>query len=568
MLRLLAIPLVLLGLLAVALLWSGEGSQGRADFAFVNRGDHVTLDLNNMSYLQDIRVANALWEGLYTLDPATLGPVLGTADHVGLSPDRRTYTFHIRPDAKWSNGDPVTAGDYLFEWRRMVESPKEYTYLYHYLKGAEAYEKAYADYAAAPLSHKPATPDFGTVGMAVNADGTLRVTLTNPVPFFPALLAFAPFFPMHEPSMAPFKRTDADTGTVTYDPTFTRPPNLVTNGPFRLASWAFKRRVRMDANPYYWDRQNVRCRTVDEVRADDPLAAYRLYEQGEVDWIADVDPDLAAPLLQRRRPDLHVFPAFGTYFYELNCQPKLADGSPNPLADVRVRQALAMSVQKPPIVDNVGRLDQPVTNDFIPPGAFPGYASPAGLPYDPARARQLLADAGYPGGHGFPRISILYDTAQTLHGDIATIVRRQWSTQLGINVDPNGEEHQQYAADLHHQQYTVARASWYGDYFDPSTFTDKYLSGSDNNAARWADPQYDATCGKAAAEPDPAKRLADFHDAEARLLDQAPIVPLYTYVNTYLYPSTVHGITPNAQGVVMFKAVWTDHGAAASAAMH
>ena len=563
MIRLAAIPLVLIALLAGSLYWSGEGRQGRADFAFVLKGDHITLDLNNMSYGVDIRLANAMWEGLYTLDPTTLRPVLATADDVKVNGDRTVYTFHIRPTARWSNGDPVTAGDFLFEWRRMLESPKEYSYLHtHYIEGAEAYEAAYADYAKAPEDHKPPAPDFGTVGERVNPDGTLRLELAHPVPFLPALLAFSPFYPMHQASMRPFEQRDPRTGQVTYDPRFTQPPNLVTNGPFRLASWAFKRRIRLEASDYYWDKPHVRCHTVDEIRADDGLAAYRLYQQGDVDWLADVDADLAAPLYAEQRPDLHVFPSFGTSYYELNCLPKLPDGRPNPLIDVRVRQALAMSIDKRQIVDNVGRLNQPVATDFIPPGVFPGYASPAGLPYDVDRAKQLLADAGYPNGHGFPRLSILFGTDASINGDIATIIRRQWADHLGIDVDPNGMEGKQAAADLNQQQFSISRAAWTGDYFDPSTFTDKYLSNADNNAAKWADPQYDALCAKAAVEPDKAKRLADFHDAEDRLLTQAPIIPLYTFVGTFLYRPSVHGITPNAQAVVMFKGVWTDRGAA------
>ena len=558
MLRLLAIPAVLIALLAAALAWSGEGNRGRADFAYVSR-DHVTLDLNNMSWGVDIRLANALWEGLYTLDPQTRTAQLSTADHVAVSADRKVYTFHIRTEAKWSDGHPVTADDFLFEWRRMLESPKEYTYLHHYIKGAEAYELAFADYAKAPNDRKPPKPDFATVGERVNPDGTLRLELVNPVPFLPALLAFAPFFPMDAASMAEFRQVDPGTGAVSYKPEFTRPPKLVTNGPYRLAAWEFKRRVRLVANPHYWDHAHVRSQTIDEFQADNALAAYRLFQQGDVDWLSDVDPDVAAPTLARHRPELHTFPAFGTSFYEMNCLPKLPGGRPNPLVDVRVRQALAMAIDKRQIVANVGRLNQPTATDFVPPGVFPGYQSPPGLPFDVARARRLLADAGYPGGHGFPRLSILYNNEGSLGSDVATIVRRQWADNLGISIDPNGLEKQQYAHLLNSQGYDIANASWTGDYFDPSTFTDKYLSNAENNAAKWADAGYDAACGRAAAEPDPAKRLADFAEAEDRLVTQVPIIPLYHYVGTFMYRSNVVGITPNPQSVVMFKSVGVDH---------
>ena len=559
MLRLAAIPLVLVLLLTGSLLWSGEGHQDRADFAFVLKGDHITLDLNNMSYGIDIRLANSLYEGLYQIDPKNLIAKFGTADRADISPDGKAYTFHIRESARWTNGDKVTAKDFLFAWRRMLESPKEYTYLHtKYIRGANAYMTAFADYSAAPKGHKPAKPDFGSVGERVNPDGTLRLELENPVPFLPNLLAFVPFYPMHEPSMRPFAQVNDVTGQVSYDPRFTQPPYLVSNGPYRLDTWEFKRRVRLVASDCYWDRANVRCHTVDEIRADDGLAAYRLYQQGDIDWIYAIDPDLGAPLFAKKRPDLHVFPGFGTIFYEFNCLPNLPDGRPNPLADVRVRQALAMAIDKAQIVRDVGRMNQPVATTFIPPGVFQGYVSPAGLPYDVNRARKLLADAGYPDGHGFPRLSIMYPTEASANGDTATIIRRQWSDHLGIDVDPDGMENKQVSSNMRQQKYSIAKAGWYGDYLDPSTFTDKYLSGGTNNAAKWSDATYDELCAKSAAEADQTKRLAYFHDAEGRLLDQAPIVPLYTDIGTYLHRASVHGIWQNAQSFVPFKDVWVD----------
>jgi oligopeptide transport system substrate-binding protein len=198
MARLLLIPLALLGLLTAVMLWSGGTREQRADFAFINRGDNKTLDPNNMSWMQDIRLAYALWEGLYSLDPMTLQPILGSAASVDLSPDKRVYTFHLRPDARWSNGDPLLVRDFRFEFQRMLESPGEYTYLHHYIQGAEKYESDYAEYLKKKGERQPTTqPDFSTVGEKEIDQRTFRVTLNNPVPFFPALCAFPPFFPLH-----------------------------------------------------------------------------------------------------------------------------------------------------------------------------------------------------------------------------------------------------------------------------------------------------------------------------------------------------------------------------------
>jgi len=558
MIRLLSIPVILAGLVAAAVFWSGDaGDRQRADFAFINRGDNKCLDPNGMSWMQDIRLAYGLWEGLYTADPATFKPILGCADHAQVDSTQTVWTLHIRPDARWCNGDSVTSRDFLFAWRRFLETPGEYTYLHFYVQGAKKYSSDFADYLAARKkgdTTRPA-PDFASVGEKAVDDQTLVVTLTDPVPFFPALLAFPPYFPMHEPSMHHFLEKDG----LHYNQKFTRPPFLVTNGPYRLAEWTFKRRLRMVASDFYWNRANVKSRVIDQIYADDGTAAFRTYERGDVDWLADLDSDLAAQILAHgKRTDLHVFPAFGTYFYSLNCLPTLSDGRHNPLSDVRVRRALSMAIDREPIVKNVGRLGQPVSFTYLPPHVFEGYVSPPGLPYDVTQARKLLAEAGYPNGQGFPHLSILYNT-ESLHGDVAQIVRRQWLDNLGIQMDLQGVEVKVFGEMQHTQQFSVSRASWYGDYNDPSTFTDKYKSDSDDNEAKWNSPEYDRLCAEAQKEPDQHRRLALLSQAENILLSEAPIIPLYTYVNTYMFRDQVQGIPLLANAMIMFQPVHVIH---------
>jgi oligopeptide transport system substrate-binding protein len=554
MIRLLSIPVILAGLVAASMFWASDsGDRQRADFAFVNRGDNKCLDPNNMSWMQDIRIAYGLWEGLFTPDPLTWKPILGTADRADVDPTKTIWTIHIRPSARWSNGDPVKAGDFIFAWRRFLETPGEYTYLHFYVRGAKQYSSDFADYIAARKNGdtSPRAPDFNSVGEKAIDDQTLVITLTDPVPFFPALLAFPPYFPMHEPSMRPFIEKDG----LHYNLDFTRPPNLVTNGPYRLAEWTFKRRLRMVASDYYWNRASVKSRVIDQVFAEDGTAAFRTYERGDADWLSEVDLDLAAQMLAHGgRSDLHIFPAFGTYFYSLNCLPTLSDGRPNPLHDVRVRQALSMSIDREPIVKNVGRIGQPVAFTYIPPHVFEGYVSPPGLPYDIARARQLLAEAGYPNGRGFPNLSILYNT-ESNHADVAQIIRRQWLNNLGIQVNLQGVEVKVFGAMLFSQQYSIARASWYGDYDDPSTFTDKYKSDCDDNEAKWANPAYDSLCAQAAKEIDPHRRLVLLSKAEGILLHDAPIIPLYTYVNDYMFRDQVKGLPLLANAEIMFQSV-------------
>jgi oligopeptide transport system substrate-binding protein len=340
-----------------------------------------------------------------------------------------------------------------------------------------------------------------------------------------------------------------------YNLDFTRPPHLVTDGPYRLAEWSFKRRLRMIASQFYWNRAGVKSQIVDQIYADDGLAAFRAYDRGDVDWIADLDPDIAAEMLVRGgRDDLHIFPAFGTYYYSLNCLPALADGRKNPMADVRVRQALAMAIDRGPIVRNVGRIGQPPSFTFIPPHVFEGYSSPRGLAYDPDRARKLLAEAGYPDGRGFPSLTILYNT-EGIHADIAQIIRRQWLDNLNIQMDLQGVEVKVFGQMLHTQQFDVARSSWYGDYADPTTFTDKYKSDSDDNDSKWSNPEYDRLCAEAQKEMDKNRRLILLSRAENILLNEAPVIPLYTPVNAYLFRPEVTGIPLAANAMLEFNSV-------------
>ena len=340
--RLLVIPIALLLLLAGAMALSRSAADQKADFTFVPRGDVKTLDLSKMSYLQDIRLAYALWEGLYTLDPVSFDPIPGCAFPIEVSADKKTYEFHLRPDAQWTNGDPLLAKDFLFGWKRIMDDQGEYAYLLNYIEGAEEYQKAIearqkdpsvkADFSLFRVDTKPDDPRF------------LRVHLKDPTTFFPDLCAFPCFFPSHEASMV---EKDArgntkldEEGKPVISKTFTRPPNLVTNGPYRLDDWEFKRKLRLVASDHYWNRKAVKSRVVESRVIDDQQNALSAYESGQVDWIAEVQGDFASELRKLGRTDLKAFPSFGTYFYSFNCREHLPDGSLNPLRKVEVRRAL------------------------------------------------------------------------------------------------------------------------------------------------------------------------------------------------------------------------------------
>lgn len=518
---------------------------------FINRGDIITLDLNQMSYLQDFRITYGIREGLYTYEPQTLAPLPALCVDEQISEDQRTWRFGLRRDAVWSNGDPVTAHDFVFSWRHMLESPGEYTYLFYYIEGAEAYEKAYADGSAV---------DFNTqVGIRAVDDHTLEVRLANPVLFLRDLLAFPPFYPRHEKSMAPFREVNAETGKVSYRAEYTRPPQVVTNGPFMLTEWEFNRRLVLTRSPTYWDRDNVRLDQVVMVVNNDPLSAFQMYEQGEVDWVADVAPDIAEGLRKRGRSDLRICPAFGTAFLTVNCAERVPGYDfANPLADMRVRQALHKAIDRKALVETVTRMGEPPALSYVPPDMIPGYSVAPGLPESVPDAKRLLAEAGYPDGKGFPRLTLLYNTSSPVRRDLCQFLRSQWQRNLGIEVEIQGQELKSYRTSVTTKQYLLAAAAWYGDYTDVSTFTDKYHSKALNNDSNWGPPEYDALLLQASQEIDPARRHELLRQAEAMINEQLPIIPLYNYVNYMLFRDNVKGLYMNPKVLTVFKPVYVE----------
>jgi oligopeptide transport system substrate-binding protein len=547
MLRLLVIPLTLIALLIGAMFWSGGAHVGRADFAFIDRGDIITLDPNQMSYVQDFRISYAIREGLYAYDPQTLAPKPADALSVDVTPDKRTWTFHLRPEARWTNGDPVRAKDYVFAWRRMIEQPGEYTYLFYYIENAKEYEDAFA--AGKPMS-------FDQVGIKALDPLTLRVTLHNPCGFFLDLVAFVPFYPLSERSMEPFKRVDPQTGRVSYDPEFTRPPHVVTNGPFVLKRWDFTRDLWLEKSPTYWDRKHVALHSIEMVINNDSLSQMLMYESGAVDWLADIPSDFAAELKARGRKDLVITPGFGTVYLDVNCARDIPGVfSNNPLADVRVRQALDMAIDKQQICDVILRhMGETPATTYIPPNIFAGYHTTPGFGFNVNRARKLLAQAGYPEGRGFPVLPMLYSTATPAWLDLVQDIKNQLQKNLHVNIDLQGMESRTASIRLHGKQYVIGPSDWIGDYGDPSTFTDKCLSTAINNDSNWAVPQYDSLCAQAAREPDNAKRMRLLEQAENLIDTDLPIIPLYYLINTDLCRPYVK-IHFNPRMTISFKGI-------------
>jgi len=500
-----------------------------ADLVWTAGTEVATIDPGNMTALNDGRVAGALFEGLTVLDPATLQARPGVAERWQVSDDGRTYTFFLRPEARWSDGQPVTAEDFAYTWRRVLspETAAEYAYMLYPIRGAEAYYKAALQDAKRPEG-RPPSADWSTVGIRVEGLHRLVVDLERPTAYFLDLAAFHTYMPV---------RRDV---VEAHGDRWTFPGNIVSNGPYRLVSWEFRSRMRWERNPYYWNAENVALERVEVRTFEHPNTALLAYETGAVDLTTIVPSLSILPLLDAhkagRRQDVCYGAKLATYFYRLNC-------TIEPLKDPRVRRALVMAINRRQIIDRAARGGQQPAAAYVPPG-MKGYEPVEGVPEDVDQARRLLAEAGYPGGKGIGELAILVNKGAD-HVPLAEVIQEQWRNQLGVDVRIEKVEWKVFLDMIHRLDYQVARGGWYGDYVDPNTFLDMFVTGGGNNETGWSNPRYDTLIAQAAAETDAVRRMGTLQDAERLLLAEVPIMPVYYYTSVILVPPNLGGVEPN-----------------------
>lgn len=538
-----------------------DDSAALGEFRYGVAADCITLNPQNTSSLTDFRVIDCLFEGLLGVDAKTLElePAVAVA-MPEVSADGRVYTFTLRQNAKWSNGDAVTAHDFVYAWQRAVtyDFAAVYSGLFYVIEGAEDFyhwrEQQLKDFDPEQQSAEQAWAEYQrrfdeTVGIKAVDDFTLRVTLTNPTAYFPQLCSFGTLFPNHRASVEAAVTLDPQTGRASLDGKyFTEAGRLVSNGPFKLTEWNLRRRLVMDANPYYWNRASLRSGRITQtvIEENDGLLLVR-YLDGDFDWLPELSSVAAVRVIEAKMPGVHVQPRAGVEFYAFNTRPTV-DGKPNPLADVRVRKALAMAVDRKALVEKVTRLNQPVANSFVPVGAVAGYDPPvdAHIRYDPAEAKRLLAEAGYPDGAGFPPVTLIYNIRPE-NTRIAIRLCNEWKNVLGIDVRAESNEWRAYLDKRRNGRFHIARSSWYGDYQDPTTWLDLLRGNDPNNASGYNNPAYDAKLAEAGSTLDPAARFALLQDAERMMLQDQALLPLYQVVSVHLYdPEKVLHLDSNA----------------------
>ncbi len=510
----------------ITLLTACDGTRDRADLVLINGAEPETLDPAIITGQPEGRIVNALFEGLTSYDRAGQA-VPGVAQSWTLSPDGRVYTFTLRPDAKWSDGRPVTADDFVRSWQRTLTpaTGSAYNYQLYYVANAQAFADG-------------EITDFSQVGVEAIDARTLRVELTNPTPFFLELAAFPTLHPV---PVDLIDRVGDD---------WVKPEHLVNNGAYRLEDWRLNDHIRLRKSPTYWDADRVALETVDILPINQANTAFNFYESGLADLA--IDKGLMPPALLedlKQRPDFHSAPFLGTFFLRFNCVA-------GPFADERVRRAFSLAVDKRRIVEKITRAGELPAPGIVPPG-IPGYVSPDGLDYDPARAAALLAEAGYPGGEGFPLVRYLYNESEQNQA-IAIELQAMWRDALNVTVNLNRQEWKVYLNSMNELDYDVARSSWVGDYPDPNTFLDMFLTGGGNNRTGWTSPTYDDLIAEAARTVDPAARFDILKEAEHLLVTEAvPICPIYFYVGIQLYdPARIGGIEPNVLDEHPIKAMY------------
>ena len=477
-------------------------------FTIGNSGEPETLDPQLAFSLPEQRIEMALFENLLTYDAKTGDPLPGLAESWTPGKDGLTWTFTLRAGAVWSDGTPITAQMVVDSWLRALnpDTGAPYAFLItDLIKGA-------AEYNAGKGSPQE-------VAIAAVDDHTFRLTTVSPSPYMPDLLPQAAFavLPMHMVTAHP-----KDWATAA---------SFVGNGPFLLSEWKPHGRIVLEKNPRYWDEKNVKIDRVVLLPVEDDDTAYAMYQKGTLDWSTSFPPaDKAAEA--RKIPDYVLSPALGTYYFEFNM-------TRPPFDDQRVRKAFAMAVSRSSLIGKLIPAGQVPAFTLAPPmaGRFP-YAPPPGLDENVEKARKLLADAGFAGGKGFPKIRLLYNTNDQ-HRLIAEMLRDRWQQTLGVSVELVDQEWSTFLQTRRTAGlggFDLVRAGWMADYRDPFAFLS--LFESDNkvlNDSGYASEAYDLLLRRSSTLADGPERMKTLQDAESMLVSQdAAILPLYFYVSQNL----------------------------------
>ena len=495
------------------------------------KDEPASLDPMKAVGLPEIQVMRDLFEGLTSQDAN--GQIVPGVAESWSSNDNKIWLFTLRKDARWSDGSPVTAQDFVYSWQRLVDpknsSPFAWFAALSGIENAEAITKG------------SMSPD--KLGVTATDATHLKVTLSRPVPWLPAMMANAALFPV------PQKIIQAEGDA------WTAPGKLVGNGAYQLQTRVVNEKIVLVRNKHYWDDKHSVLTQVTFLPINEESSATKRYRAEDID-ITESFPKNMFALLKKSLPgEVYTPDQLGTYYYAFNTQK-------GPTADVRVRKALSWSIDRRIIAEKVlGTGEKPawhftpdVTAGFTPQQSYLQQHSQQELN---AQAKALLAAAGY--GPAKPlHLTLLYNTSES-HQKIAIAVASMWKKNLGAEVTLQNQEWKTYIDSRNSGNFDVIRASWVGDYNEPSTFLSLLTASHSGNIARFNSAEYDALLAKASTETSVQARNADYNKAEQIIADQAPIAPLYQYTNGRLIKPWVKGYPiTNPEDVAYSRELWIE----------
>ncbi len=465
------------------------------------------------------------FEGLMTYQPdGSFGP--GQAESYTISEDGLVYTFKLYEGLTWSNGDPLTANDFVYSWQRAVDpaAAAPYIELFKYIDG---YEEAIAG-------------DPSALAVVAVDDTTLEVTLQYPTAFFEALVAFPTYMPLHQGTIEANDEAWA-----------TSPETYISNGAFTITEWIPGQHIKMTKNANYHNADSIVLDTLTFALMADENAAYSAYQSGDILALKNI-PINEIPSLQDN-PEYYLDPLVGTYYLNFNHS---VEGLDNQM----VREAMILAV------DRVYISEVAMNNTYAPATNFvgPGFPDPTGGEFhekttyynnddyaaNVEAAKALLEEAGYPGGEGLP-VFVYKTNPDGAHIPVAEALQQMWG-DIGINIEIQTEEWGTFTASRRNDEFDIARNGWVGDYFDPTTLLDLMISTNGNNDGGYNNPEFDAIMNEVVSILDPEERFAKLHEAESMLVADSAIIPIAYYSDFYLFSEKMEGAWHNKKGYYFF----------------
>lgn len=473
----------------------------------------------------------ALFEGLVRYAPDARSVVPGAAQSWDISPDGRVYTFHLRPGLRWSNGDPLTAEDFQYSFRRVIE-PK---------LGAES--AVSADWVAGAKDYREGRiTDLKGVGFRAVDPLTFEIRLNERTPFFLGILTMNPFFPVHRPTI---EKHDA---YLRRDGAWTRPGSLVGNGPFVLKDWRINEVIGATKNPFYWDAAHVALNAINFYPIDNEDTEERAYRGGALHVTRGL-PAVKIAEYQKQNPSpLRADPIVGTRYMTFNV-------ARPPFTDVRVRRALALAIDRKALTSDVLRDGSRPADCLTTPGSGDNYLPKAHLGYDPSAARALLAAAGFPGGAGMPDVTLVFTPSHAGEQSVAEAMQGMWAKELGVKVSLQAQEEKVWLDTLRTKNFQLLMDGWSSNINDPIDMFQLFLSDSPNNDANWKSATFDDEYAQANRSSTAAERDAHLQAEDAILVDELPMLPLYHHNNNYLVAPSVTGWTENLLGIHWYQPI-------------